>query len=385
MRFVRFAAAPSSSDLAASPLACAALALALALSLTGAARAEGGFLQGIKRQTKIASTVPESGDQNPYAVVVVPETAGRLVRGHVLVTNFNNGKNLQGTGTTLMQIDPAQGDAAIFAAVPQGLAGCPGGVGLSTALAVLPGGWVLVGSAPSTDGTTATRGDGCLILLDNQGKPAGTIAGPDMSMPWGNMAVRASAGNAAIFLSNAGFGIGSPKGEPPVLHRATILRLDFALSPDAPPKLTGRTVVANGLPAQADESVFLVGPTGLALAPDGTLYASNAIDNSIIAIPDALTRKDSAGTGKEIAKGGLLKRPLAMVLVPGGNLLVTNGLNGQVVEIAPDGRQIAARWVDANRAQTPPGSGDLFGLAMTEDGMGFYYVEDENNTLVLAR
>jgi hypothetical protein len=40
--------------------------------------------------------------------------------------------------------------------------------------------------------------------------------------------------------------------------------------------------------------------------------------------------------------------------------------------------------VDPNKAQSPPGSGDLFGLAMTKDGNGFYYVEDEVNMLVMA-
>ena len=86
-----------------------------------------------------------------------------------------------------------------------------------------------------------------------------------------------------------------------------------------------------------------------------------------------------------MTKDGLLKRPLAMTTAPNGHLLVTNGLNGQVVEIDPEtGTQIYARWVDANKAQSPPGSGDLFGIAMTPAGDGFYYVEDEVNMLVLA-
>jgi DNA-binding beta-propeller fold protein YncE len=133
--------------------------------------------------------------------------------------------------------------------------------------------------------------------------------------------------------------------------------------------------------------VFLVGPMGLALAQDRTtLYVSDAIGNRIVAIPDATTRSDSAGVGREITKEGLLRRPLAMVMAPNGHLLVTNAQNGQVVEIDPlSGKQIVARWVDPNKAQVPPGSGDLFGIAMTPAGDGFYYVEDEVNSLVLAR
>jgi hypothetical protein len=75
-----------------------------------------------------------------------------------------------------------------------------------------------------------------------------------------------------------------------------------------------------------------------------------------------------------------------MVLAPNGNLLVTNGKTGQVVEVDPEsGRQLYAQWIDTDRAQTPPGNGDLFGIAITADGAGFYYVEDDMNTLVLAR
>jgi hypothetical protein len=41
--------------------------------------------------------------------------------------------------------------------------------------------------------------------------------------------------------------------------------------------------------------------------------------------------------------------------------------------------------VDEDEAQTPPGSGDLFGIAMTPDGSGFYYVEDDVNALAVAQ
>jgi sugar lactone lactonase YvrE len=131
--------------------------------------------------------------------------------------------------------------------------------------------------------------------------------------------------------------------------------------------------------------VFLIGPTGLALGSDNTLYVSDALGNQIVAIPDATTRTSSAGTGRVVTKDGLLKRPLALAMTADGHLLTCNGLNGQVVEIDPaTGRQLYAQWIDANQAQSPPGSGDLFGLAMSPDGKSFYYVEDDMNTLVEA-
>src|SRR5471030_968760 len=56
--------------------------------------------------TTIASTVPKNGDINPYGMAVVPKTTGSLVQGDILISNFNNGQNLQGTGTTIMEISP---------------------------------------------------------------------------------------------------------------------------------------------------------------------------------------------------------------------------------------------------------------------------------------
>jgi len=45
---------------------------------------------------------------------------------------------------------------------------------------------------------------------------------------------------------------------------------------------------------------------------------------------------------------------------------------------------LAAQWIDSNQAQSPPGNGDLFGLAMAPDGKTFYYVADDTNLLMKA-
>ncbi len=362
------------------------LAVAALAPRGGVADQPKGFLEGVRRHVTLGSMVPANGDQNPYAIVVAPVPAGTIRKDDVLVTNFNNSTNLQGLGTTIVDYSPSTRQVSVFAQPPRDLAGCPGGVGLTTAMTMLRTGWVIVGSAPSRDGTTNTRGDGCLIVLDSRGKVAGTLAGATINMPWGNMATVDHGDTATIFVSNAGFGVGSPDGQPPVVNQATVLRIDLAIADGKPPVVVKQTVVGSGFGAQADKGVFLIGPTGLALGPDDTLYVSDAIGNRINAIWDATTRDHSAGIGRVVTADGLLQRPLAMTVAPNGHLLVTNGLNGEVVEIDPaTGKQLSARWIDANKAQSPPGSGDLFGIAMTPAGDGFYYVEDEMNTLVLAR
>jgi hypothetical protein len=372
----------------------AAIVLAVACGLSPVAHADPqGLLELVHHHTTLINTVPDNGDQNPYAIVVAPVTSGDIQQGDVLVDNFNNASNLQGTGTTIVDYHPDTKKMTLFASIPRDLKECPGGVGLSTAMVMLKSGWVIVGSTPSNDGTTNTKGAGCLIVLDNHGKIAKALSSPNINDPWGNMAVVDNGTSATLFVSNAGFGVGGtapgpgPDGDPPVFKQATVLRVDLDIPNGQPPSIKHETVIASGFGARADKGVFLIGPTGLALSADNKqLYVSDAVGNRVNVIDDPLTRDTSAGVGRQLTADGLLHRPLAMVLTPAGHLLVTNALNGQVVEIDPtSAKQLYASWIDADRAQSPPGNGDLFGIALTPAGNGFYYVEDDVNTLVLAK
>ncbi len=359
----------------------------------GSARAgdSSGFLGAIRHHQTRASTVTDNGDLNPYAVVVAPAAAGKIRQGDVLVDNFNDISNLQGAGTTIIAYDPASRTTRLFAKLPRNLAQCPGGVGLTTAMTMLKTGWVIVGSTPSQDGTTRTKGQGCLIVLDPDGRLAAVWTGPNINGPWGNIAAIDNGSSATLFVSMAGFDVPGPDvndpatGSPVVVRKGAVLRLQLSVPPGKPPVIVSQTVIASGFGEAADEGVFMVGPTGLALGPDNTLYVTDSVDNQIVAIPDALTRTTSAGTGRTVTKDGLLKRPLTLVMTPEGTLLACNGLNGQVVEVDPrTGKQLHAQWINTNQAQSPPGSGNLFGLALTPDGKGLYYVHDDVNALVEA-
>jgi hypothetical protein len=350
-----------------------------------------GFLETIHRHVTLTSTVTDNGDLNPYAVVIAPVSAGKVAKDDVLVDNFNNISNLQGTGTTIVGFRPQTKQTYLFAKLSPTLAGCPGGVGLTTAMTMLQSGWVIVGSTPSRDGTTATKGDGCLIVLDPQGQVAAVWSGPDIDDPWGDMAVVDRGAGATLFISMAGFGLPGPElidpatRLPVVIHKATVLRLELAIAPGKAPAITARTVVGEGFAARADRDNFLLGPTGLALGPDDTLYVTDGLENVITAIPKASEATGSAGVGRVVTRDGLLSWPLAMTWSPQGHLLVCNGKDGRLVEIDPAaGKQIYAQWINNDQAQSPPGNGDLFGIAMAPDNSGFYYVMDDVNTLMRA-
>jgi hypothetical protein len=79
------------------------------------------FLGQFHHKKLVASTVPGNGDINPYGVAVVRHSQGRLQAGDILVSNFNDAKNEQGTGSTIVEISPS-GHRTPFARIsPAGL------------------------------------------------------------------------------------------------------------------------------------------------------------------------------------------------------------------------------------------------------------------------
>ena len=333
------------------------------------------FIAPLKTIKTVASTVPGNGDINPYGLQVVPSSVGKLVAGSLLVSNFNAKSNNQGTGTTIDQISPA-GKSSLFAGIdPQSLPGsCPGGVGLTTALSVLPGGYVIVGSLPSTNGMSATAKAGCLIVLDSNGHPVSTIAGGQIQGPW-DMTSVSHGSTTTLFVSMVLNG-GAKQG----VHtdkNSTVLRINLRSGPGQAPKVLSERVIANKIPWIDSPEALVIGPTGVALASDGTLYLADTLENRITAIPQAMTRTTPVkGGGTTVSQGGHLKQPLGLALTPGGNILTTNAGDGNMVETTPAGKQVAVRTAD-----TKTGAGSLFGLVVKEGSV--YYVDDGENTLRL--
>jgi sugar lactone lactonase YvrE len=363
-----------------SALAGAAITGVLAAPAAGA---ESTWLGRLDDITTVASTVPTStpslpgdGDVNPYGVAVVDDSIGRLHHGDVLVSNFNDAANNQGTGTTIVEISP-DGHQTVFARVPQ----LAGGTGLTTALAILPRGFVVVGSLPTTDGTAATATAGALIILNRDGQVAATLAGGDINGPW-DLTAASHGSRAVLFFTNVLNGTVAAGGQ--VVDHGTVVRLELDLH-GAVPRVVSNTVIGSGFPERTDPAALVIGPTGVGLSEEGTLYVADTLDNTIRAIPDALVRHSSAGTGRLVsaadpAQSGL-NGPLGLAVAPNGDILTVNSGDGNIVETAPEGTHVASRLLD--NIGTPPGAGALFGLALAPHHRGVYFVDDVANTLNL--
>ena len=367
----------SSSSTSSSPSTSAAASTAT----TTSSASSGPFLAKFTSVSKVASTVPTNGDINPYGIVTVPSTVGKLQAGQMLISNFNAKEsakeNGQGTGTTIVQISPA-GKTSLFATVnAKTLPGpCPGGVGLTTALNILPGGYVVVGSLPTTNGKTATAKYGCMIVLDSSGKPVSTISGANIQGPWDSTAV-SEGSKTTLFVSNSLNG-GAAKGIH-TIDNSNVVRIVLESGEGQPPKVTSETVIADGIPWVNSAEALVLGPTGLALASNGTLYVASTDGNKIFAISEAMTRTSPAAKGGTVlTEGGHLKEPLGLVLAPNGNIITSNGGDGNMVETTPAGQQVAVQTADKKT-----GAGSLFGFVIARGGKGIYFVDDGENTLNL--
>lgn len=314
------------------------------------------------------STVPMNGDVNPYGVAFVPDHfnagAGPLKTGDILISNFNNAKNLQGTGTTIVRIGQSGPEKLFFAGKAP--------LGLTTALGVLRAGFIVVGNGPTKDGTSGTATAGSLLVVSNQGKLVDTFANAWIQYPW-DMALVDDGNSAFAFVTNALTG--------------TVSRLKFSVSGSGLNLLSSKTI-ASGYVHRGDPAALFVAPTGLVYNSRlDVLYVASTGDNAVFAVRHAVERTDDGGKGMMIYSDEVhLHGALAMAMAPNGHLLVSNNdtVNSdpkhpsEIVEFTVGGQFVKQLSVD-------PAQGGSFGLAVrtTEDITTFAAVDDNAATLLI--
>jgi DNA-binding beta-propeller fold protein YncE len=244
--------------------------------------------------------------------------------------------------------------------------------GLSTALGVLRGGFVLVGNVPTTDGTVATIGKGALQIIDRHGKLTQTLTDPVLlDGPW-DLTVDDHGASAHVFVSN-------------VLN-GTVTRLDLTVSSRAV-SVFKQTQIAAGYTHVPNAAAVVLGPTGLAFDEQtDTLYVASTADNAIYAVSRARDRTSAEGPGTIVFKGVPLRGPLALRFAPNGNLLTANGdaIHGdplhpsEIIEFTKSGHFVSAYNVDASQ-------GSAFGLDTVLGGGAFNYaaVDDATNSIAV--
>jgi hypothetical protein len=309
---------------------------------------------------QVVSTVPSNGDVNPYGVAFVPNgfPGGVLNPGDILVSNFNNSQNLQGTGTTIIRV-PIGGAPSLFF---QGKAP----LGLTTALVTLKAGLVLVGNLPTADGTCATAQPGSILVLDAKGNLLQTLTSSMIDGPW-DATVIDQGSRAQLFVSN-------------VLN-GTVVRLNLALAPSGV-TVGSATQIGSGYMHRCDPAALVVGPTGLVFDPrSNNLLVASTEDNEVFRIPSANSTNHDNGTGAVVYSDDQhLHGPLAMAPAPNGDFLVSNSdvINAdpnqpsEIVEFTKGGQFVSQLSVD-------PNFGGSFGLATNVTGNISHFAAVDDN------
>jgi hypothetical protein len=337
----------------------------------GVASADAG--QVFAPQFIVSSTIPANGDLNPYGVAIVPPnfpTGGAISPGDVLVSNFNNLNNLQGTGITIIKLTPS---GPVAPSVAPGQAGnattffASNIQGLTTALGILQRGFVLVGNLPSPTGKFKDHGQGALQVIDRNGNLVTTLTNPKfLGSPW-DLTISDSGAQATVFVSN--------------VAKGTVDRIVLAVGPNTV-SINTEHEIAHGYAHHGNPAAFVLGPTGLAYDKKAdTLYVASTMDNAIYAISNAGSTS-SADKGALVFSDSHLRGPLALAFTPLGNLITANGdaVNGdpthpsELVVFTKGGQFVSESNVDASQ-------GGAFGLAIQPFPFNFSAVDDVPNTV----
>ncbi len=321
----------------------------------------------------IASTVPSNGDVNPYGLAFIPKdfpAQSTVTFGDLLVSNFNNSNNLQGTGTTITQVTPNGATSTFFQS--------PKATGLTAALGVLPQGLVIVGSLPSLDGTSATVQAGSLLVINANGKLVSTLVNPaKINGPWGLAIHELPNNHVQIFVSN-------------VLN-GTVVRFDAVAGANGL-SIKQAVTIAAGFNHRLDPAALVLGPSGLKYDEENDiLIVMSSADNAAYGIHNAgKINKDVAPgtTGELLLQDNVhLHGPLDVVQTENGHFLVANsdGSNvdpnqpSEIVEYNGNGEFVQQFSVD-------PNNGGAFGLTLSgkEGGSRIAYVDDNQNNVTIT-
>jgi hypothetical protein len=319
------------------------------------------ILKLLKKQVVIGSTIdPKFGQTNPYGLTVAPSTDGDFTKGDLVVCNFNDKKNVQGTGFTIVALHPKPGSKPLLVSSSKTLLGC-------AALALDPGDNIWA-AAFSADDNPVISPSGTLEV---------NIKAKPLDGPWGQAYAQPTSGSPVFYESNA--------------KEGTIVRINLG-------KKFTYDVIAKGFAVNHGKPGSIFAPSGLAYdASIDTLYIVDGTNNTVVAFNNVTTipnggitvekggktfKGPSAGDAKLVYSGSPLDGPISSALLPNGNLVIGNTGNpsGQniMVEMTPSGNLLDTRNVDKGV------SGALFGIVATgtdDSNTKIYFNDDNDNNL----
>jgi hypothetical protein len=328
------------------------------------------ILATLSTETTIGSTVdPVTGDQNPYGLDIAPTDSGSIHRGDLVVCDFNDSANVQGTGNAIIALAPQPGSSPRPVVTNAALLGCTENVQTGDGTI-----WETAFVAPD------------IAVLSPAGMLLNTLTGTPFTAPFG------------ITLVRHGNGIGNGNGGDPVFYESdattgAIVRIRAGSSGVHTDVIATGFAVNNGVPGTE------LGPSGLQYeASHDRLYIVDGTNNTLVefrhvsTIPAGGITVAANGTSfsgpfahraRLVFSGSPLNAPISSALLSNGFVAIgnTGNPNGEnlIVEITPHGKVADVKNVDTGAA------GAIFGMTATAGNEGpfkLYFNDDNTNTVV---
>jgi hypothetical protein len=285
------------------------------------------ILKTLTTQTIIASTVDtKNGDQKPYGIAYIstaPYGGGKLKKGDLVVCNYANKAGTLGSGTTEEYLPAKVGSKPARLLQSSSIEGC---AGLGTDE---------IGDIFSTDATAKN-----VVETTAKGTIFQKITGGPMVQPYGGLYVTLG----EEYPPGDGYWNGDATS-------GTVWRIDLGTGSTKPP-VKG---VITGFKVNHGKPGDVLGPSSLAYNKNSdTLYVADGANNILYAFSDAYDTLDepksvvigssgktfsgpAAKNAKVLYSGGALSAPIAMCMLPNGNLIVADSTDNKLVEIESTG------------------------------------------------
>jgi hypothetical protein len=325
------------------------------------------ILAQLNTETTIGSTVdPVTGDQNPYGLDISPIDSGLVHRGDLIVCDFNDSANVQGTGNAIIALAPQPGSSPRPVITNGALLGCTENVQTGDGRI-----WVTAFVAPD------------VAEVSTAGALLRTLKGSPFTAPFGLALAQDTPSDPTFYEGDATTGdiIRIQVGRYGIT--ATVIATGFAVN--------------NGVPGTE------LGPGGLQYdAAKDRLYVVDGTNNTLVELrhvstipaygvavnPDGSSFSGPfAHRARLVFSGSPLNAPISSALFPNGNIVIGNTGNPNgfnlMVEITPHGKVAYVRNVDTGA------SGAIFGMVSATNGFSsandvkLYFNDDNSNTVIV--
>jgi hypothetical protein len=324
------------------------------------------ILAKLNASTTIGSTVdPINGDENPYSLAIAPSTRGLLHRGDLVVCDFNDSANVEGTGNSLIALDPTPGSSPVPIFSSNALLGCTESVVTNNDDI-----WTAAFVAPD------------LAVVSPSGTLVSTFRGAPFTAPFGITVAKDpdAAGNTVFYEGDAKSGDIVRIFAGPFGITTAIIATGFAVNNAVP----GAELGPGGLQYdRGRDRLYVVDGTNNTLVE--LRHVSTIPAHGITVHPDGKSFGGPfARRGRLVYAGSPLNAPISSALFPNGNVAIgnTGNPNGEnlMVEITPHGRVAFVRNVDTGA------SGSIFGMVSSghdSDDVKLYFGDDNDNSVIV--